>query len=57
MESYYLKQVEAMEDAELRREYSNLLEEGTGYRYAKSDRHLLVSKIILVDREMRKRNI
>ena len=57
MKSNYSQMIEEMEDAELRREYSNLFDEGTNYRATPWSRDLVVSKLILITNEMRKRGI
>ncbi len=57
MKSNYSQIIEDMEDAELRREYSNLFDEGVGYRATPWSRDVVVSKLILVTNEMRKRGI
>ena len=57
MKSNYSEMIEEMEDAELRREYSNLFDEGTSYRATPWSRDLVVSKLILITNEMRKRGI
>ena len=57
MKSNYSQMIEEMEDAELRREYSNLFDEGTNYRAAAWARDVVVSKLILLTNEMRKRGI
>ena len=57
MKSNYSEMIEEMEDAELRREYSNLFDEGANYRAAPWAREVVVSKLILITNEMRKRGI
>jgi hypothetical protein len=57
MKSDYLSAIEKMQDADLRREYSNLFDEGSSYRSEILSRDVIVAKIVLVTQEMRKRGI
>jgi hypothetical protein len=44
-------------DAELRREYSNLFDEGQSYRAAPAYREIVLAKLTILNNEMRKRGI
>ncbi len=53
----WLEILPTLTDAELRREYSNLFDEGRDYRSEPSSRDLVIAKLTIVNNEMRKRGI